>query len=48
MGLHDGRLELVFEHGHLRRWYSHSEQRAPRELSAFDEQASHLRADETG
>jgi hypothetical protein len=42
MGLHDGRLELVFEHGHLRRWFSHSEQQAPGELGAFDERAAHL------
>jgi hypothetical protein len=42
MGVDNGRLELVFEHGRLTRWYSHSEKRQARELGEFDAEAVHL------
>jgi hypothetical protein len=42
MGLNDGRLELVFEHGRLTRWWSHSEKRQARELGEFDSRAAYL------
>lgn len=44
MGLDRGqqRLELCFDEGHLRSWWSHHEKRRPGELVAYDEEASWL------
>jgi hypothetical protein len=39
MGVTDGRLELIFEHGRLVRWFVHSERKHPRDLGEFDERA---------
>ena len=39
MGVNDGRLELVFEHSRLVRWYSHSEKKRAGDLREFDSQA---------
>ena len=46
MGLDRGqqRLELVFEDGRLRQFYSHAEKRSPQELATFDERAAWLTA----
>lgn len=36
------RLELIFEGGRLRQFYTHAEKRSPRELAAFDDRAAWL------
>ncbi len=52
MGLTEGpqKLELIFQDGYLRRWFTQGGPRGARELAAYDEQAAWLtdrtRADE--
>ncbi|MGD0165796.1 MAG: hypothetical protein ABSC51_00700 [Gaiellaceae bacterium] len=36
------RLELIFEDGHLRQWWSHAEKRSPAELRNYDEAFARL------